>query len=132
MTVDTPTTHLTDATIVLTPEEQIEVDTIARYLAGRPPRLIDSTAWLACARELSSSLPIRLRQRIRRFAWDPGPDAMLLIRNLPVDADELPGTPGVPGSVQRESAAPAAAQVLIGMQLGELIAFKEEKSGALV
>ncbi|MFY1598578.1 TauD/TfdA family dioxygenase [Micromonospora sp. WMMD737] len=132
MTVDVQPTRSTDRSIVLTREENIEVDTIARYLAGRPPRLVDSPAWLETARELSSNLPVRLRQMVRRFAWDPGPDAVLLVRNLPVDADELPRTPTVAGSAQRESTVPAAAQVLLGLQLGELIAFKEEKSGALV
>ncbi|MEV0901824.1 TauD/TfdA family dioxygenase [Actinoplanes sp. NPDC049802] len=132
MTVEVQATHHTETTIVLTREERIEVDTIARYLAGRPPRLVDSAAWLDAARELSSHLPVRLRQTIRHFSWDPGPDALLLIRNLPVEAGELPDTPNIPGSVQRESSVPAAAEVLIGLQLGELIAFKEEKSGALV
>ncbi|MEU4380147.1 TauD/TfdA family dioxygenase [Micromonospora echinofusca] len=132
MTVDVQPTRGTDRMITLTREENIEVDTIARYLAGRPPRLVDATAWLASARELSSNLPVRLRQMVRHFAWDPGLDAVLLVRNLPVDIDELPATPTVPGSVQRESTVPAAAQVLLGLQLGELIAFKEEKSGALV
>ncbi|MEJ2858667.1 MULTISPECIES: TauD/TfdA family dioxygenase [unclassified Saccharothrix] len=132
MTIDVQPTHSTDRVITLTREENIEVDTIARYLAGRPPRRLDSTAWLATARELSSNLPVRLRQMLRRFTWDAGLDGVLLVRNLPVEPDDLPDTPTVPGSVQRESTVPAAAQVLVGLQLGELIAFREEKSGALV
>lgn len=132
MTIDVQPTHLVDRTITLTREEKIEVDTIARYLAGRPPRLLDAIDWLSSARELSSNLPARLRQMLRRFTWDSGQEAVLLVRNLPVAADELPDTPNVPGSVQRDATVPAAAEVLVGLQLGELISFAEEKSGALV
>lgn len=132
MTIDVQPTHGTDRVITLTREEKIEVDTIARYLAGRPPRLLDAIEWLESARELSSNLPVRLRQMVRRYTWDAGQDAVLLVRNLPVEAAELPDTPNVAGSVQRESTVPAAAQVLVGLQLGELISFREEKSGALV
>jgi len=132
MTIDVQPTHRTDRVITLTREENIEVDTIARYLAGRAPRLLDSAEWLESARELSSNLPARLRQMLRRYAWDSGDEAVLLVRNLPVEPDELPDTPNMAGSVQREAAVPAAAQVLVGLQLGEPISFREEKSGALV
>jgi L-asparagine oxygenase len=132
VTIDVQPTHRTDRVITLTREENIEVDTIARYLAGRAPRLLDSTEWLESARELSSNLPARLRQMLRRFTWDPGQDGVLLVRNLPVAPDELPDTPNVSGSVQREATVPAAAEVLVGLELGEPISFKEEKSGALV
>jgi L-asparagine oxygenase len=122
----------TDAVVTLTSEENTEVDIIAGHLAGLPPRLVDDPAWVNAARNLSSLLPVRLRQTLRRFSWDPGADAMLLLRNLPIRADDLPATPSVAGSVQRAATVPAAAEVLIALQLGELIAFREEKSGALV
>lgn len=132
MTVDIGPVHSTERAITLTREEKIEVDTIARYLAEQSPRLLDSPVWVDAARELSSNLPARLRQMLRRFTWDPGNDATLLVRNLPVDQSELPDTPNVAGSVQRDATPPAAAEVLVGLQLGELISFREEKSGALV
>ncbi len=132
MSTDTSPLHDTDLMIALTYAEKAEVYSIARYLADRAPRLLDSPHWLAEARELSSNLPVRLRRTLRRFTTDPGPDGMLLVRNLPVDQDDLPNTPNVPGSFQREATVPAAAEVLVGLQLGELISFREEKSGSLV
>lgn len=132
MTTDIFPLHDTGLVIRLTRDERVEVGTIARYLADRAPRLLDSPRWLAEAHELSGDLPSRLRKTLRRFTSDPGPDGVLLVRNLPVEEDELPDTPNAPGSVQRETTVPASTEVLAALQLGELISFREEKSGALV
>ncbi|PPK60988.1 TauD/TfdA family dioxygenase [Actinokineospora auranticolor] len=132
MTVDVLPEHGTDHVITLTGPERAEVETTARHLADLAPRLLDSPEWLAGAREASATLPVRLRQAIRRFTHDAGRDGVFLVRNLPVDAAALPPTPNVPGSVQRETTVAAAAEVLVGLNLGEPLAFREEKSGALV
>ncbi|MDG4794557.1 TauD/TfdA family dioxygenase [Micromonospora sp. WMMD1082] len=122
----------TGATFALDEQERTEVEVLASYLAEVEPRLVDEPVWLAAARDLSSSLPVRLRQAMRRFARDPGQEGLLLLKNLPTRPELLPGTPTVAGSVQRASTLPAAVEVLVALQLGDLIAFQEEKSGALV
>ncbi|SFY44138.1 L-asparagine oxygenase [Streptomyces atratus] len=121
-----PVLHLDDA-------EKAELTALAEELSGTAPHLIDDPRWIAAARALSSELPSGLRARLREFTWDPGTDAMLLLRNLPRHAPgETPATPSVVGSVQRTATVPAAALALIGMALGEVVAFDKEKSGALV
>ncbi|MFF3396715.1 TauD/TfdA family dioxygenase [Streptomyces sp. NPDC002669] len=118
--------------IVLTEEEKTELEIVASHVSGIQPRAVDDRFWIDSARDLSALLPVRLRQTLRRFVRDPGADAMLLLRNLPVAPESLPDTPGKPGSVQRTSTLPASVLALISLQLGELMAFREEKGGALV
>ncbi|MBX7266513.1 TauD/TfdA family dioxygenase [Micromonospora sp. Llam7] len=69
---------------------------------------------------------------IRGFRYDAGVDGRLTITNLPIGAEALPPTPTVPESVEREATTPATVAMLIGLQLGEVIAYREEKHGALV
>lgn len=116
----------------LNDNETRELEVVAAHLSGLPQRLIDDDGWLDAARSLSSHLPTRLRQVLRDFAWSPGADAMLLIRNLPVSAADLPDTPKVPLSVQRNTTVPASALVLTALQLGEVMSYREEKFGAIV
>ncbi|MGW4377978.1 TauD/TfdA family dioxygenase [Streptomyces albidoflavus] len=122
---DDPVFRLDDA-------ERAALAESAGELCGTAPGLVDDDHWVAAARRLSGDLPPRLRARLRRFTWDAGTDAMLLVRNLPVDPAATPATPSVPGSVQRTATVPAAAAVLVGMAMGEVVAFDKEKSGALV
>ncbi|WP_407649636.1 TauD/TfdA family dioxygenase [Goodfellowiella coeruleoviolacea] len=121
-----------DAVLELTGEEQRELEVLAARLCATGPEELDSRAWVEAARDASAALPLRLRRRLARFRRDPGDEAVLLVRGLPVDPDRLPPTPTVPGSVQRHPTVPAAAITMIASQLGELYAFREEKSGALV
>ncbi|MFB6876403.1 TauD/TfdA family dioxygenase [Streptomyces sp. NPDC056323] len=121
-----------DAQISLDGRERAELTALAVELRDAAPRLIDDPRWMAQARELSCLLPPRLRQVLRQFTWNSGREAMLLVRNLPVDPETVPDTPAVRGSVQRESSTSAASLVLVAMAMGEVIAFDKEKSGALV
>lgn len=116
----------------LSADECAELSGLAARLASAPPRLIDDAAWVGTARRLSGSLPARVRGVIREFRHDPGPDGLLLIQNLPLKADRLPPTPTVPESVERTATQAAAVQALLTLQLGEIVAFRDEKSGALV
>ncbi|MFF4159228.1 TauD/TfdA family dioxygenase [Streptomyces sp. NPDC001678] len=116
----------------LTEAERFELRAMAEHLAASSPRLVDEPGWLARARQLSCLLPTRLLDTVRRYRHDPGAQGTLVIAGLPIEEDALPDTPGVPGSVEREATVPAAAAVLVGLQLGELVAYREEKSGALV
>ncbi len=122
----------TTAALTLSSAECTEVHRLARDLAGREPRLIDERAWMDAARTLSSHLPLRLREEVRQYRHDPGPDGLLIIRNLPHDTGMLPATPTVPESVERRATVPSAIAVLVSLCLGEVVAYRQEKSGALV
>lgn len=115
----------------LTADDRAELTRIADRLSTHGSRLVDDASWLDEARDLSCAVPVGTRRLLRRFACDAGPDAMMLLRNLPVD-DTLPDTPSDARSVQRESTRPASVLALLAFQLGEPIAYREEKSGALV
>ncbi|WP_018469648.1 TauD/TfdA family dioxygenase [Streptomyces sp. LaPpAH-202] len=112
--------------------ERSAVRSLAERLASFGEGLVDDGAWLDAARRLSCSLPPRLLEALRAFRHDPGELGALLLVGLPIDEDTLPPTPVEPDSVQRAATVPAAVSVLVGVQLGELIAFRQEKSGALV
>jgi L-asparagine oxygenase len=116
----------------LAAEEHAQLGALAGRLADSPPGLIDDADWVRTARALSVAVPERVRAAIREFRHDPGPDGFLLIQNLPLDPEQLPPTPTVPESVQRRATQAAAVQALLTLQLGELVAFRDEKAGALV
>jgi L-asparagine oxygenase len=125
---------MTDEThaLVLTDAERAELAELAGRLADSAPRLVDAPEWVAAARMLSCQLPLRLREAIRRYRHDPGPDGLLILGNLPVTGLPLPPTPTVPESVEREATVPASVAALIALQIGEILAYREEKGGALV
>ncbi|MDF2267168.1 TauD/TfdA family dioxygenase [Streptomyces coacervatus] len=118
--------------LTLTSAERDELGQVAALLADAGRRLIDDREWLTQARELSCRLPLRLREAVRRFRHDPGDDGVMALRNLPVGDPGLPATPTVTESVERTVTVPAAVAVLISLYLGEVVAFRDEKSGALV
>ncbi|MFF9481902.1 TauD/TfdA family dioxygenase [Streptomyces sp. NPDC014733] len=116
----------------LTGSEHRAVEELATALAATPPRLLDHPSWLERARQLGAQLPPRLREAVRDYRHDPGVQGALLLRNLPTGGDALPDTPSVKDSVERTATVAAATGALIGLALGELVAYREEKSGALV
>ncbi|MFD5014721.1 TauD/TfdA family dioxygenase [Streptomyces chartreusis] len=116
----------------LTGAERAAVGELAEQLNRVAPGLVDAHAWVAEARRLSCRLPLRLLERIRQYRSDPGPDGMLCLAGLPVEDGLLPETPAVPDSVERDATVPSAVAMLIGQQLGEVIAYRDEKYGALV
>ncbi|MER7109339.1 TauD/TfdA family dioxygenase [Streptomyces sp. NPDC000229] len=131
-TTDTSTApFLVDTAVVLTDAEREQVRAVAEGLVPAAGGLLDDPAWLSAARAASESLPHRLRCGLRDFRHDAGHDGTLLIRNLPVEA-ELPATPTRRGSVRRTATVAAAAIATVMLQLGEVIAYRSEKSGALV
>ncbi|MCC3768872.1 TauD/TfdA family dioxygenase [Streptomyces sp. UNOC14_S4] len=117
---------------VLTDEERARVGEVADLLAAAQPAEIDHPDWMSAGRDLSVTLPARLAARIRQYRHDPGPDGSLLIRNLPVREAELPDTPQVLGSVEKVPGHSSSVITLTTLQLGEIIAYRNEKSGALV
>ena len=128
----TPAPTATSSTLCLDEEERYELWRLAGELSRAGGCLVDDPDWVALARELSCRIPLRLREVLRGLRHDSGPDALLMIRNLPLDEYALPETPTVRGSVERQTTIPASLSALLSLQLGEVIAFAEEKSGALV
>ncbi|MEW1660498.1 TauD/TfdA family dioxygenase [Streptomyces sp. NPDC093707] len=122
---------LSEAAVVLTDSQRAEVALLAEDLARAASGVLDSPAWLAAARAAAVRLPGELRAAIRDFRYDAGPEGALLVRNLPVPAD-LPATPTRLGSVQRTATTAAGAIAMVLLQLGEVVAYRSEKSGALV
>ncbi|MET7643283.1 TauD/TfdA family dioxygenase [Streptomyces sp. NPDC005426] len=120
-----------DHVFTLTQVERDQTRAVAEALAEVEPRLVDDRTWLDACRGMSAELPERLRRRLRAFLHDPQLDGVLLVRNLPV-ASTLAPTPTVYESVERAATPAAGTTALVSMQIGEVIAYRDEKSGALV
>ncbi|MFJ6217313.1 TauD/TfdA family dioxygenase [Streptomyces sp. NPDC092296] len=122
--------------LVLTDAERRRTGELADRLVRHEPAGTDDPAWLAAVRDASAELPTRLLTELRRFRHDAGPDGTLLVRNLPVSpvdgSTALPPTPTRPGSVERTASTAAAVITAAMLQLGDVIAYRNEKSGALV
>lgn len=117
----------------LTDKEKIKILQVAEHLAGPEKKLIDTSKWLTSAHAATSLLPRAILSVLRQFRNDPGADGVLLLRNLPVVGENpLPPTPCIPNSVELVASVPASVITSVMLQLGEIIAFKNEKSGALV
>ncbi|QUQ64547.1 TauD/TfdA family dioxygenase [Kutzneria sp. CA-103260] len=93
---------------------------------------VDDPAWQAEAGRRSHDLPVSLRRALAGFRRDPGLSGVFLLSGLPVDELSLPATPAVSGSVQRVASVPSAMQALVTHLLGYPVAFRPEKTGALV
>ncbi|WP_371580454.1 TauD/TfdA family dioxygenase [Streptomyces sp. NBC_01314] len=65
------------------------------------------------------------------FAYDSGADGAMVLRGVPVDPHP-PVTPNVAGSVRRVPSLASTTLLLLAQQLGHPVAYREEKSGALV
>ncbi|MER6623339.1 TauD/TfdA family dioxygenase [Streptomyces sp. NPDC000931] len=118
--------------VTLSESEHRETAALARELAATPPGLVDDPQWLAAARRMSCRLPVRVREAARLYKHDPGRDGILIVAGLPVEEERLPLTPSKAESVERTATLPAAVAVLMSMQIGEIAAYRAEKSGALV
>ncbi|MCX5193827.1 TauD/TfdA family dioxygenase [Streptomyces sp. NBC_00249] len=126
-------TGTTPDAMTLTDAERAEMIAVATDVLTATPALIDDPAWLDTVRDASAMLPRTVLAALRRFRHDAGPDGVLLLRNMPVVAnDPLPETPTVPGSVERVPAVASALVTAAMLQLGEVIAYRSEKTGALV
>ena len=136
MTSTATSTHtglsLQSSEITLDKVERDEMEELVRDLTDATPGLVDDPDWQGLAREWSCRMPAQLSRAIRAFRHDPGPDGSILIRNLPLGAAPLPPTPSVPDSVERAATVPATVAVLLASVLGTVVAFRDEKRGALV
>ncbi|MCW3843806.1 TauD/TfdA family dioxygenase [Micromonospora yasonensis] len=130
--LDQPTRTVPGLTLDLTDDERDALRELAEQLVATPPALLDDVGWVAQARQASCWLPLRLRQILRTFRDDAGPAGSLILTGLPFGEDDLPATPNVRESVERATTVPAVVAMLIGLNLGEVIAYRDEKTGALV
>ncbi len=121
-----------DTSLKLSDAERDDLAGTARELMQTTPALVDDSKWLTVAAQLAAAVPLRVRQAVRQFQRDPGSDGVLQLTNLWLDPDRLPETPTRPESVEREATLPAATQTLISLCLGEMIAYQNEKDGALI
>ncbi|WP_248959197.1 clavaminate synthase family protein [Sphaerisporangium perillae] len=110
-----------------------ELLAIARTVIRQVPGgRIDDPTMLAACRQAAMLMPASLRGTLREFRRESGERGAALISNLPVDEPSLPSTPGTSTSVQRFGTVPALLLMMIAAELGEPVAFRPEKSGALV
>ncbi|MEO7260733.1 MAG: TauD/TfdA family dioxygenase [Jatrophihabitantaceae bacterium] len=109
-----------------------DIASLADGLAKDPTRRVDDTTWVDEVRRHSCYLTPELQEALRTFRHDPDLDALLVIHNLPVLEAEMRPTPTVFGSVQELVTRPAAILALICQHLGDMAAYRQEKSGALV
>ncbi|MFF7243542.1 TauD/TfdA family dioxygenase [Embleya sp. NPDC008237] len=116
----------------LDPADAGACEQLARTLCTGGHDQVDDPAWVARARDAWEELPSPLRRGVRRFRRHSGPHGTLVIGGLPVDRAALPATPSVPGSVQRRATVSAAVLTMVACGLGEPLAYRAEKSGALV
>jgi L-asparagine oxygenase len=93
---------------------------------------VGSREWTAASGDFWHDVPAGVRKRVGQFRRDSGESGALLVRALPVDESSIPDTPRHSGSVQREATVPAALLSLFASGLGDPVAFRAEKSGALV
>lgn len=121
----------TGTLLTLDDAQRDRVGEVAAGLLESVTATLDSAAWLTAARAASADLPYELRAALRQFQYDAGTDGVLLIRNLPVGA-AVPPTPARPDSVERTPTTAAAAITTVMLHLGEVIAYRNEKGGALV
>ncbi|MFJ3836531.1 TauD/TfdA family dioxygenase [Streptomyces sp. NPDC090054] len=119
-----------DVTLDLKDSEMVEEVAwkLVTHASGRP----DDPDWVAAARNSWHELPVALRRTLADFRRDSGPDGGLVLRGLPVGALDLPVTPDIKGSVQREPSIGAAVLLMVACGLGDPGAFRPEKGGALV
>ncbi|MER6421948.1 TauD/TfdA family dioxygenase [Streptomyces sp. NPDC001137] len=118
--------------VQLTDDDRSAVEALAQGFVHNGAAPLDSPEWQEQARLASCQLPARLTQAIRRYRHDAGSAGTLSVTNLPIVTNVLPPTPHAPDSVERAATTPATVAVLLAQQLGEVIAYRDEKQGALV
>jgi L-asparagine oxygenase len=118
--------------VTLNRADALAAEQVAGTLLEVAGEKIDDPSWIAEAGLLWHDLPGSLRRPLLTYRRNSGRTGALLIRGLSVDESSLPETPMVSGSVQREATMPAALLMLVASAFGDPIAFRQEKSGAMV
>lgn len=131
MSEDTTTavsTHRESAEVVVS-EPGIVAD-IVNSLAGDASW--DDLEWLRQARHAGCHLPAELRAALRELRHDSPRSGFLHISGLPIDDAELPATPQVRDSAGLSWTPWSAMLLLVALQLGDVVGYRDEKNGALV
>lgn len=118
--------------VTLTACQTAEVAAAVRPLLDVRGGQVDDPHWLAEAAERVHDLPRLLLRALTAFRRDSGLSGVQLVRGLPVDEHALPPTPVLSGSVRRRATIPVAALVAATGALGTPVAFRPEKTGAIV
>ncbi|SCF30334.1 TauD/TfdA family dioxygenase [Micromonospora mirobrigensis] len=92
---------------------------------------LDDQGWLQQVRLAGATLPAVIRDPLVCFGYDSGPAGAMVLGGVPTDR-ATPATPTVAGSVRRVPSLASAALMLLAQQLGHPVAYRQEKSGALV
>ncbi|MFJ7075534.1 TauD/TfdA family dioxygenase [Streptomyces sp. NPDC098781] len=121
----------TDTAVRLSDAQRDQVRAVVDGLLPVVGGEVDHPAWVTAARAASQRLPHELRAALREFRHEAGAEGVLLVRNLPVEED-LPATPVRPGSVRTRASVAGGVIATAMLQLGEVIAYRNEKSGALL
>lgn len=117
--------------IELDEEERAELTALADRMARAGSGLVDDLRWQEQSR-LAGALPGRVSSLLRTFRFDPGPAGTALIAGLPLGPAPLPPTPQLPESFEPRATVPAVLAMLLGNELGTVIAYRDEKKGSMV
>lgn len=126
------TAERSTGSVVLSAVEAAELRGLARAVIPTAGGRIDDPAMIQACGEAAALMPPSLRQALRAYRRDSGEQGTLLVQGLPVNGDSLPCTPRTGGSVQRFATVPAVLLLMVAAELGQPVAFRPEKSGALV
>ena len=99
-------------------------------MTGRLANMLGARELVDAAATHAQSLPAPLRAALRAFAADSGPDAILLLRGLPVGS--VPATPLDPSSPSTKDRASELTLLAVARLLGEPIGYVQEHGGGIV
>lgn len=83
------------------------------------------------SKDLSSDLPIRIRNILQKFAQHGSPTGFLLIQNIPTDRFFIPSTPSNNDSKSGEKTVLSCIQSILLHSISEMIAYEAEGFGRL-
>ncbi|MEV0644081.1 TauD/TfdA family dioxygenase [Phytomonospora sp. NPDC050363] len=121
-----------DGILELAPYEQEIVSGLTLDLETSGHTGPDDPGWVELARARWERMPERARLLVGRFKRFGNAGGCLLVRGLPVAAGATQPTPSKAGSVCSEPTAAAAVLSMFATGLGDPVAYRPEKSGALV
>src|SRR5687767_10657183 len=115
-------------TITLSPDVERE---LTRAFERCGPLGTDPEPFLAAVFASVGQVPEEMLRTILQFRSDPTAPGVLRFRGMPVDA-HLPLTPTQATPVAKNTFISEASILLIGLLLGEPVAYADEKDGVLV
>lgn len=117
--------------LAIAAHEKAALLALAGRLAQVEPGLVDSPDWQQRCRA-AGALPDRISALLRSFRHDSGAGGTAFLADLPIEADSIPPTPRTPDSAEPRTTTPAVLSMLLGNELGTVVAYRDEKNGHLV